>query len=177
MKTRDEILIAEAYDKVLEASFEVRNKYGDIEDSAPRSRPTREQEQERELQSSRQQDERDRQRDIRSTFENPKVFLDTYNKRGSLGYVKELNLTAQSTPEQIIAAAEQLAKKLITNPHIERLYFDLHSFGYKALDILKQEAKDAETEMQQRQPVPPAHKVRPYKPQSRFQKLKNKLGF
>jgi hypothetical protein len=91
--------------------------------------------------------------------------------------VKELNLTAQSTPEQIIAAAEQLAKKLITDPHLERLYFDLHRFGYKALDILKQEAKDAETKMQQRQPAPPAHKVKPYKPQSTFQKLKNKLGF
>jgi hypothetical protein len=176
MKTRDEILIAEAYDKVLEASFEVRNKYGDIEDSAPRSRPTREQEQERELQSSRRDWERMKQDNIRSTFEDPKVFLDTYNKPGSLRYVKELNLTAQSTPEQIIAAAEQLAKKYITNTD-KKMYFDLHRFGYKASDILKQEAKDVGARSEKRQSTPPAHKVKSLKPQSTFQKLKNKLGF
>jgi hypothetical protein len=176
MKKKDQILLEEAYQKIVEASPEVRNQYGDIEDVHPdyRTAPTREQEQERERQSSWQQWESDVQRQVIATFKDPKQFLERYNNSNPWDK-KDLNLTAQSTPDQIVAAAEQLAKKYITNPN-DRMYLGLHRLGNEVSNILKQQAKNTQTQSTPTQSQP-AHKIKPFKPQSRFQKFMGKLGF
>jgi hypothetical protein len=176
MKKKDQILLEEAYQKIIEASPEVRNQYGDIEDVHPdyRTAPTREQEQERERQSSWQQWETDKQKQVIATFKDPKQFLERYNNSNPWDK-KELNLTAQSTPDQIVTAAEQLAKKYITNPN-DRMYLGLHRLGDEVSNILKQQAKGAQTQSKPVQ-TQPTHKIKPFKPQSRFQKLMGKIGF
>ena len=172
MKNRDEKLLAEAYQKIVETNLEIRNQYGDIESRDPRytTPPTKEEEQERERQSSAQEYERARQRDLIEIFKDPAKFLQRFNS--ILGNKRDLNLTAQDTPEKIKAAAEQLAKKYITREN-DRMYLGLDRLGREVSAILKQQAQ---TKSSQPQQTASQVKYKPFKPQSRFQKFMGKLG-
>lgn len=173
MKKKDQILLEEAYQKIVERDLEIRNQYGDIESRDPRylTPPTKEQEQEQARQTAAQELERVGQQQVITAFKDPVKFLERFNSKP---YNKrDLNLTAQDTPEKITAAAEQLAKKYITN-ETDRMYLGLDRLGREVSAILKQQARTKPSQPQQAtSPV----KYKPFKPQSRFQKFMGKLGF